>query len=49
VFFREGLAGNERLLVDPAALSKAQGHAEIGFFEPSGDGRYLAYGLNDRS
>jgi len=45
VFFRDGLAGSEHLLVDPTALAQAKGHAEIGFFEPSSGGRYLAYGL----
>ncbi|HET6437485.1 MAG TPA: prolyl oligopeptidase family serine peptidase, partial [Anaeromyxobacter sp.] len=45
VFFRDGLAGSEHLLLDPARLAPAGGHAEIGFLEPSNDGRYLAYGL----
>ena len=45
VFFRDSLAGSERLLLDPARLAPAGGHAEIGFLEPSNDGRYLAYGL----
>ncbi len=45
---RDGLAGRERVLVDPEALSRrAHGvpHA-INYFVPSWDGRRVAYGLS---
>lgn len=44
---RQGLRGAERVLVDPMALGKASGmpHA-IDYFEPSWDGRTLAYGVS---
>jgi prolyl oligopeptidase len=45
VFVREGLRGRERLLVDPTRVKLAAGHAEVGWFEPSKDGKYLAYGV----
>ena len=44
---RQGLAGPERTLVDPEVESRATGepHA-INFFQPSWDGRYVAFGLS---
>ena len=45
---RDGLAGAERVLVDPEQLAKAQGgvpHA-INYMVPSWDGRRLAYGVS---
>jgi prolyl oligopeptidase len=44
---RQGLAGAERVLVDPQALATASGvpHA-INYFRPSWDGRTLAYGIS---
>ena len=44
---RDGLAGAERVLVDPEALAKASGvpHA-LNYFVPSWDGRTLAYGIS---
>jgi prolyl oligopeptidase len=44
---RTGLAGAEKVLVDPEALSKAKGvpHA-INYFVPSWDGRRVAYGMS---
>jgi prolyl oligopeptidase len=44
---RQGLAGAERVLFDPAAESKRTGvpHA-INHFAPSWDGRYVAYGVS---
>ena len=44
---RDGLAGPERVLVDPQALMRATGvpHA-INHFSPSWDGRTLAYGIS---
>jgi len=48
LYVRRGLGGAERLLVDPEALAKATGspHA-IEFFEPSNDGRLVAYGMSE--
>jgi prolyl oligopeptidase len=47
LYVRDGLHGAERLLVDPEALAKASGvpHA-IEFYEPSHDGRRVAYGVS---
>ncbi|HRD96954.1 MAG TPA: prolyl oligopeptidase family serine peptidase [Rubrivivax sp.] len=44
---REGLAGAEKLLVDPEVDARRTGvpHA-INYFRPSWDGRHLAYGLS---
>lgn len=44
---REGVAGAEKLLVDPEAISRSTGvpHA-INYFQPSWDGKLLAYGLS---
>lgn len=45
---RQGLAGAERVLVDPEAMAKAKGgmpHA-INYFVPSWDGRHIAYGIS---
>ncbi|MGM9487560.1 prolyl oligopeptidase family serine peptidase [Ideonella sp. YS5] len=44
---RTGLAGAERVLVDPEALTKAKGapHA-INYFVPSWDGKRVAYGMS---
>ena len=45
LYVRKGQSGRERLLVDPEALQKQSGkpHA-INYFEPSWNGRYVAYG-----
>jgi prolyl oligopeptidase len=47
LYVRDGVGGAERLLVDPEALAAASGvpHA-IEFYEPSHDGRRLAYGIS---
>lgn len=43
---RVGLAGDERLLIDPSTMTPPNGgHYSIGFFEPSPNGQYIAYGL----
>jgi prolyl oligopeptidase len=47
LYVRVGLAGKERLLVDPEAITtKAGGHYAIDYFSPSYDNRYLAYGVS---
>lgn len=47
LFARQGLNGPEKLLFDPEVMRKATGkpHA-INFFNPSPDGRYVAYGVS---
>jgi prolyl oligopeptidase len=47
LYVRNGLNGDEKLLVDPETYAKATGkpHA-INYFEPSWDGKYLAYGIS---
>ena len=47
LFVRDGLAGSDKLLVDPEALEKSTGkpHA-INWLAPSGDGKRVAYGLS---
>jgi len=46
LYVRDGIDGKERVLIDPVAhSSKKDGHAEIGWIEPSKDGRYVAYGI----
>ncbi len=47
LYMRQGLGGAERLLVDPQALAQAAGApVAINGFEPSPDGRYVAYTLS---
>lgn len=44
---RDGLAGPERVLVDPQAMTRATGVPQaINHFSPSWDGRTLAYGIS---
>ncbi len=47
LYMRRGLAGKERLLVDPERIGKAKGvpHA-INYYAPSDDGRHVAYGIS---
>ena len=45
VYMREGMTAAPRILVDPARFSREGQHAELGFIEPSRDGRYLAYSI----
>ncbi len=44
LFVREGLTGKGRLLLDPATLS-ADGSCALAQWEPSADGRYLLYAV----
>jgi prolyl oligopeptidase len=47
LYYRDGLAGEPRLLIDPATLGRGTAtHYALDFYEPSWDGRYLAYGLS---
>ena len=47
LYYRDGIEGNEQLLLDPAALARDSGtpHA-IDYFTPSWDGRLIAYGVS---
>ena len=45
--YREGLKGAEHVLVDPAQLGVGKTtHYALDFFEPSWDGKYVAYGVS---
>lgn len=46
LYVRDGLKGQERLLVDPARLGSAGVHYSIDYFVPSPDGARLAYGTS---
>lgn len=46
LYVREGVNGEDRLLIDPEKLSTdPQAHLSIGGYRPSPDGRYVAYQL----
>jgi len=47
LYYRDGLAGAEHLLVDAGALGAGSGtHYALDFYVPSWDGKRLAYGLS---
>lgn len=47
LYYRDGLQGQEKLLLDPALLTQSDGaHYSLDFYEPSPDGRYVAYGVS---
>jgi prolyl oligopeptidase len=47
LYVREGVAGKDRLLVDPDVASGSKdAHAAIDWFSPSLDNKYIAYGLS---
>ena len=46
LLLREGLAGGDRVLLDPNALNQ-QGTTALDWFYPSDDGKLLAYGLSE--
>ena len=48
LYWRDGLKGEEHLLVDPGALGQGTAtHYALDFFEPSWDGKLLAYGVSE--
>ncbi len=48
LYYRDGLAGEEHLLIDPAkAGATPTSHLSLDFFTPSWDGRYVAYGMSE--
>ena len=47
LYYRDGLQGDEHLLVDPGALGKgSETHFALDYYQPSWDGKYLAYGIS---
>ena len=46
LFVREGLAGAERELLDPARFDREGRRASIDWYSPSPDGRHVAYGIS---
>src|SRR5579863_5334005 len=47
LYVRDTVKGAERLLVDPEKLTTADGkHFSIDYFQPSLDGKYVAYGIS---
>ena len=47
LYYRDGLAGDEHLLVDPAELGKGSTtHYSLGEYVPSNDGKLLAYEIS---
>jgi prolyl oligopeptidase len=46
LYLREGLAGAERLVVDPERFMRGTSRAAIDWFAPSPDGRHVAYGVS---
>jgi prolyl oligopeptidase len=47
LWVRDGVKASERLLVDPEKLTTPDGkHFSIDYFQPSLDGRYVAYGIS---
>jgi len=47
LYERQGLNGNEKLLVDPGKFVTAPGtHYSLNYYVPSYDGRYVAYGAS---
>jgi prolyl oligopeptidase len=45
IYVRDGRNGKERLLIDPLKLAGKDENPEIGWIEPSKDGKWLAFGL----
>ncbi len=47
LFYRDGLTGEEHLLIDPGLLSAGTDtHFALDFYIPSNDGKYVAYGIS---
>ena len=47
LYYRDGLKGEEHLLIDPATLGKGSStHYSLDYFTPSWDGHRLAYGIS---
>lgn len=46
LFVRQGLNGPNRVLVDPTAMSSANSHVSLDWWQASPDGKYVSYGLS---
>jgi prolyl oligopeptidase len=46
LYVRDGVNANERLLVDPEPLTKNNVHFSIDYYQPSLDGKLVAYGIS---
>jgi prolyl oligopeptidase len=47
IYMRNGLAGEEKLLVDPATFAQSGGpHYSINYYGPSFDGHHIAFGVS---
>lgn len=47
LYYRDGLKGEEHLLIDPSALGRGTNtHLSVDYYMPSNDGRMLAYGVS---
>ena len=47
LYWRDGIKGEEHLLVDPGKLGEGSGtHYALDFYEPSWDGKRIAYGVS---
>jgi prolyl oligopeptidase len=46
LYTRHGVAGAERVLLDPDKLAEPGRHASIDYWQPSRDGRYIAFGVS---
>ena len=47
LYYRDGLKGQEHLLVDPGAMGQGTAtHYALDYYEPSWDGKLLAYGVS---
>jgi prolyl oligopeptidase len=47
LYVRAATGGDERVLVDPQTLATAGKHYTINYFNPSLDGKYVAYGISE--
>lgn len=46
--YRDGMSGDDHVLIDPAKLSTDSGHHfALDWYSPSWDGRYVAYGISE--
>jgi prolyl oligopeptidase len=46
LFVREGLHGQDRVLIDPTLLSSSTSHVSLDWWKASPDGRFVVYGLS---
>jgi prolyl oligopeptidase len=47
IYYRDGIRGAEHLLIDPQRLGEGTAtHFAVDYYEPSWDGKYLAYGIS---